>query len=88
MNTRGRRTLFKKTLDMLWHFRSFVATSMDAQQPIRDPVADMLSYLERTLTPLSKELNKQNQELSQIKGKLAQLLQNRGEQDSKGKQFI
>lgn len=38
---------------MIWHMRSFVAYSIDAQRKYRDPVSYMLAYIELTLMRLS-----------------------------------
>ena len=74
MNTRGKHTLFRSTVDMIWYICSFVASSLYAQKHFRGPVTDLLDYLERTLTPLSKEILGQNQQLIQIKGLLFKIL--------------
>jgi hypothetical protein len=67
MNTRGRHTLFKNTLDVMWYIRTFIASSLNAQNHFRELVTDLFTYLERTL--------KKNKELTWIKGLMFKLLQ-------------
>jgi hypothetical protein len=53
------------------HIKSCVANYLDEQKKFREPMEDMLAYLERTLTPISKEVYRENKELTHIKYLLA-----------------
>lgn len=60
---------------MMWYIHSFVAPRIDTQKLFQKPITDLLAYLERTLSPLSTEILQQNQELTQIKGLLLKMMQ-------------
>jgi hypothetical protein len=60
MNIISRHTLFRNTFDMMWYIHSFFSSRFDFQKHFWEPFIDLVMYLERTLTPLSKELLRKN----------------------------